>query len=199
MAAPRTMAITVEIWEDRAEPQAAPPVFEEVSELEPLPEIAPMADLDPVPEPERIPDPVPVKKPPPPKPKARAKVQSAPMIPSPVAAEAAAPAVATRAVTTTPKANPNESKKFISDFLRLVEKSKFYPNQARRDNVTGTVKVRVGFTAQGEINSIALVPGDYDQVLGQAALSTMEKVKSRWRAKSGAPNSLVVPIAFKLR
>ncbi|MDR2387845.1 MAG: TonB family protein [Deltaproteobacteria bacterium] len=196
LAPPQDLAITVELWADQPalEAEASPPLFEEIPEMEPLPEMAPIADLDPALEPERVADPVPVKKPPPPKPKANPKVPTAQRTPAPLATEAAAPAA-----VAAPKANPNESKKFISEFLKLVEKNKFYPHQARRDNLTGTVKVRVSFNGQGQISGLALVAGDYPEVLAQAALSTMEKVKSRWPAKPGAPNSLVVPIAFRLR
>ncbi|MDR0620389.1 MAG: energy transducer TonB [Deltaproteobacteria bacterium] len=196
--APESPPIMMELWEEPPEPVPvavpAPPVFEEVTEPEPIPEPVPIPDPDPPPEPERAPDPVQAKKPPPPKQKAKPKAQAAPRPETPKVTEAAVPAA-----TPGPKPAPNESKRFVSDFLRLVEKSKFYPNEAKRDNITGTVKVKVSFNGVGDITGISLVTGGHDPILGQAALKTMEKVKARWRGKAGAPDSLVVPIAFKLR
>jgi protein TonB len=160
-----------------------------------MPETTPIPEPDPAPEPEREPDPVPAKRPPPPKPKAKPKAKTAPRPEPPKATEAAASA----ALPAPAQAGPGQSDRFVADFLKVVEKSKFFPHEARRHNVTGTVKVRVSFNGAGEITSISLMPGEYDPILGQAALKTMDKAKARWKAKAGAPDSLVVPIAFKLR
>lgn len=184
---PERTAITVSMWEA---PEEAPVDFGEITAPEPIPEPAPMPDFVPPPEPERVAEPVPAKKPPPPRPKVRPRAQPAPGPASPQAAEAAVPAA--------PVAQADRDK-FVAGFLRLVERSKFYPGQARRDNLTGTVRVRVSFSPLGEITGVSLAPGDYDPVLGQAALATMEKVRGRWKARPGAPGSLVVPIAFRLR
>jgi TonB family protein len=86
----------------------------------------------------------------------------------------------------------------VSEFLRLVERSKYFPHEARRDNITGTVRVRVSFGSGGQITAVNLT-GDYPAVLGQAALTTMDRVRSRWPGKAGGPDSLVVPIAFRLK
>ncbi|MDR1677183.1 MAG: energy transducer TonB [Deltaproteobacteria bacterium] len=195
--------IMVELWEEPPpiEPVVVPepPALEEIAEPEPVPvpEPEPLPEPVPIPEPEVTPEPVPerileqIKKPPPPKPKSKPK-------PKPVPQATAAPAEAA-AVPAPPRADPDASRKFISDFIRLVEKSKYYPNEAKRENITGTVKVKVIFNGSGEITGVSLVSGNYNPILGQAAISTLNKVKGRWRARAGAPNSLVVPINFVLR
>jgi protein TonB len=89
--------------------------------------------------------------------------------------------------------------RFIADFLRVVEKNKFYPPKAKRVGLTGTVKVRVTFDRQGRVGQITLVAGDYDPELGQGALETIRRAAGRWRPRQGGPEVLVVPIGFKLR
>ncbi|MDR3135368.1 MAG: energy transducer TonB [Deltaproteobacteria bacterium] len=194
-AVDENIPVTMELWE--APPEDLP-VFEEISELGPIPEPVPIPDPEPepepepAPEPERAPEPLPAKKPPPPKPIAKPKAKPAPRPLAPEVTEAAAPAAV-------PKATEGDSRKFVSAFLRLVENSKFYPNEAKRQNITGTVKVRVSFNSAGEITGTSLVPGEYHAVLGQAALATVSKAKGRWKPRAGAPDALVVPIAFKIR
>ena len=100
------------------------------------------------------------------------------------------------------QAAPNTSKlnsdQFINNFLTLVEKNKYYPKNARRAGLTGTVKVKITFDANGKITSAKLAPGNYHQTLGEAALATIEKAKRHWNPAGGGPQSLTIPINFKL-
>ncbi|MDR1486963.1 MAG: TonB family protein [Deltaproteobacteria bacterium] len=172
----------------------APPedMVPELTEPEPMVAV-PEAEPD---EPEVMPFTSEIVPPPPPeKPK---EVKRTPIAATPqAAAEPQNTQVATSEPTATVSASQQEA--FISAFVKTVEKNKFYPNEARNKGLTGQVKIRVTFDGQGLISSIELVDGDYPVVLGQAALKTMQTVKKRWQAKLGAPNSLVVPISFKLR
>ncbi|MDR1083473.1 MAG: TonB family protein [Deltaproteobacteria bacterium] len=188
--------VTVELWEEPPpEPVPAP---EPAPSVEPEPEIFPEPESEPEPvhEPEPVPEPAvkPVKA----KVQPKAKPKSNP---KPVVTAAAPPVQEAKGGQdgqAAPGGDPDESRRFVSEFLRLVERSKFYPHEARRDNVTGTVRVRVRFGSGGQITAVSLI-GDYPAVLGQAALTTMDRVSSRWPGRAGGPDSLVVPIAFRIK
>jgi TonB family protein len=125
---------------------------------------------------------------PPPAPKAPSARQAPSAEPSP---EAQAETIMTEA--------PISTDKFVADFLRAVERSKFYPAKARREGLTGTVKVRVTFDRQGRVGPVTLIDGDYPPELGQAALETMSRAARRWSPRDGAPEVMVVPIGFRLK
>lgn len=171
--------------EDQIDPYVEPdPTFEPDPIIEPD-EFDPLVEPDPFfePEPEPSPNPVLKKEIPKPKkapPKAKPEAKAAP-----AAAQASAPAR---------QSAPN----FVSDFVKVVQRCKFYPKSARQAGITGTVKVRVSFDGQGGITNYSLVPGDYHASLGEGAMATMAKVKSRWQPKGGGPSSLIVPIAFRI-
>ena len=176
-------------------PPAPEPVVvpepEPVVEPEPIIEPGPIVEPKPVVEPAPTPKPAPVPKPKPepkpaPKPKPKALPPKAESKPAPAPAKAAAPAKA-------------KASNFVGDFVATVERSKFYPKAARQAGITGTVKVRVSFDGSGQITGYSLVSGSYHPSLGEAALSTMAKVKGRWKPKGGGPSSLVVPIGFRLK
>lgn len=165
--------------EEIPEPEAEPPI-----EPEPEPEV------EPLPEPEIIPEPKPKPKP---KPKAqKPKQQETPNQNKnkPTQTASAAPQAAS-----SPKGKAN----FISAFTKEVQRCKFYPKSARQAKITGTVKVRVTFDGQGRISGASLLSGNYHPSLAEGALTTINKVKSRWGPKEGGPVSLVVPINYEIR
>ncbi|MDR1049923.1 MAG: TonB family protein [Deltaproteobacteria bacterium] len=200
---PDPAPITMEIMA----PPPPPPVIEEIiAEPPPEPLPAPVVPMDLSPPEEVVPEPIEdknslVEPEPEPEKKERPRPRERPGPPRPVVSEAAAPPAETPvpAATAAPRAGGARERKFVREFLRLVEKSKFYPNEARRAGLTGTVKVRVGFDGGGNISGVSLVQGDHDPVLGQAALTTMERVRSRYSPKEGSPDSVVVPIVFQLK
>ncbi|UQZ88036.1 hypothetical protein C4J81_01905 [Deltaproteobacteria bacterium Smac51] len=168
-----------------AEPESkAAPIPEELPEPEPPPATEPAPEPDPIPVPAPQPKPKPKKE-------TRPKPTQAPERKEAPAKSAPAPA---------PAAPSREAQdKFASDFVKAVEKNKFYPKEARKAGLTGTVKVKVTFDGQGFIRSASLLPGSYPAELGEAAMATIEKVKKRWAPKNGGPSSLTVPIGFRLR
>lgn len=166
-----------EIPEPEAEPQA---------ETEPKLE----TEVEPLPEPEAIPEPKPKPKP---KPKAqKPKRQETPKQNKDITAQTAPAA---------PKAasSPKGKASFISAFTKEVQRCKYYPKSARQAQITGTVKVRVTFDAQGRISGASLVANNYHPSLAEGAMTTINKVKSRWGPKEGGPASLVVPINYEIR
>jgi|GEM_PF-6590188 len=172
------------------------PVMAPVPEIIPEPEVTPepqtiaepLEELQREPEPAPEPEPIPAPKP---KPKPKTKKPEAPVREAQKTTPAPAPAKAMAA--------PKKTNNFISKFTRAVEKSKFYPKAARQAGLTGTVKVRVTFNSQGLITGAYLIPGNYPPALGEAAMTTINKVKSRWAPREGGPAALVVPISFRLK
>jgi TonB family protein len=192
LPADKTIQVTVELWEEPPVVIPDAPLFDEVTSPEEIPVPVPVPEPDPAPIEERVPDPVSARKPPPPKQKPSLRAQTAPKPVATGSSEAVD-------MPTPPRTDSDASRRFISDFLKLVEKSKYYPGQARRDGITGIVKVRVSFSSAGDITGMSLLPGSYDPVLGEAAMTTIDRARSRWKAKAGGPGSLVVPIAFRIK
>lgn len=93
---------------------------------------------------------------------------------------------------------PSAVNSFIAQFRITVEKNKYYPKSARRAGITGIVKIRVTFNTQGYIAGAHLVPGDYPAELGQGALTTIERVKDKWKPHGPGPSSLVIPLIYHL-
>jgi protein TonB len=177
-------------------------IFEPAPEPVPIPEEVPIEEPIEEPKPEEVieqtleePDPEPFalepKPPPPEKPKVVKKKEVKPPTPVPRPASAANPAP-TMVVGPT----ADEQNKFVSDFVRMVERNKYYPREAKRQGVTGQVKVRVSFSPDGAVTSVSLTGGDYPPILAQAATQTMLTVQKRWKPRPGAPPSLTVPISF---
>lgn len=150
----------------------------------------PREELPPEREPEAEPQAAPAPKPKP-KPKPKAKKPGPPEQEVSKATPAPTPAKAVAA--------KKNSDNFITEFTRAVERNKFYPKAARQAGLTGTVKIRVTFNRQGLITGASLMPGNYPPALGEAAMTTINKVKGRWSPKEGGPSALVVPIGFRLK
>ena len=92
--------------------------------------------------------------------------------------------------------------KFLSSFLYKVKQELYYPKAAQRGNISGTVKVSIVFDANGNILSYKLAGGgNYHKLLGEAALKTIEQVKSVWKPPiaPGHQQTIVVPVVFELK
>lgn len=90
---------------------------------------------------------------------------------------------------------------FLSYFLGLVQKSLYYPRNARKAGITGIVEIKVTFTASGEIKNFALNGKKHSALLGDAALKTMEQVRKDWRPllNPQKEQSVIIPVSFELK
>ncbi len=90
---------------------------------------------------------------------------------------------------------------FVKAFLQSVQKRLYYPRNAQRAGIYGTVKVSIRFSAEGSIISYQLVSGDYHTTLGEAAITTIDNVKAVWKPPlaPGNAQTIIVPIVFSLK
>jgi TonB family protein len=96
--------------------------------------------------------------------------------------------------------NLSENQEFMNHFLRLVQKSLYYPKTARKAGISGIVEIKVTFSASGEIKNVGAAGRKYPKILGEAALKTMERVKKDWRPllNPHKEQSVIIPVSFEL-
>lgn len=184
-------------------PEPPPPVL-------PIEEFQPQVIEPSVPIPAPVPKPKPVEQPKPkPSPAPTPKpVESPPVETSPAPQQAAAPNYSAEPVKAAgPPAQSQQMSqgdydKFLSAFLYKIKQELYYPKAAQRGNISGTVKVSITFDAGGNIASYKLAGGgNYHKLLGEAALKTIEQVKSVWKPPlaPGHQQTIVVPVVFELK
>lgn len=95
---------------------------------------------------------------------------------------------------------------FLNYFLGLVQQSLYYPKSARKAGITGKVEIKVTFGASGEIKSAVVTETKHSEILGKAAIKTMERVSREWRPdefshflKPHKEQSVIIPISFELQ
>lgn len=159
----------------------------------PTPKPKPVEKPKPQPSPKPTPNPVEVPKPTPPQPAVESEGGAPKVSEEPV--KAAGPPAQ-------PQMTQGEYDKFLSAFLYKVKQELYYPKAAQRGNISGTVKVSIVFDANGHILSYKLAGGgNYHKLLGEAALKTIEQVKSVWKPPlaPGHQQTIVVPVVFELK
>jgi TonB family protein len=172
--------------------------------LEPLPVPAPPAFQPPVPQ--RPETPAPAQSPSPAKP--LAKPLAEPLAePMPAAVETVAETAAVEVYTepaapavTEAAPAPTDINSFIGEFRAVIQETLYYPKNARRAGITGEVKVRVVFSADGYVLSYELLEGKYHKSLGNAALTTLEDVRAKWKPplEPGSEQAVIIPIIFEI-
>jgi TonB family protein len=94
----------------------------------------------------------------------------------------------------------SELDEFINSFLLLVQKHLYYPKNARKAGISGTVEIKIFFDAGGEIENFEIAGGNRRKILAEAALKTLETVKSDWRPQGLVKKqAIVVPVYFELK
>jgi TonB family protein len=116
-------------------------------------------------------------------------------------AESAGGAGAAAAPFSGPQGEPSENAEFINSFLRLVQSKLYYPKHARNAGITGTVEIKVTFSADGEITDCSVADGKYHKALAGASLKTMEQVKKSWQPMPGfsKEQTIIIPVRFELK
>jgi len=197
------------------EPEPAEP--EQVPEPQPEPE--PEPDVKPMPE--VAPEPIPlareveVKPKPKPKPKparsprvAAAKGEPrrtkppAPGAPGPATEEGpSVPAVGgDRGVTSATRAALEGD--YLRGLQQAIARNRFYPHEARRDEVTGVVVVAFSIQSDGRLGEVRVAKGSGAEALDQAALETLRRLGSYRPIPAGIGRTrwaVRVPIVFNLR
>lgn len=82
-------------------------------------------------------------------------------------------------------------------FVAVVESHKRYPMQARRQEVTGVVRVRVTISAGGSLVENAVISSAGDARLDKAALDAV-RASVPFSHDSGGSLTMVIPIRFSL-
>jgi TonB family protein len=79
-----------------------------------------------------------------------------------------------------------------SGSLLVFAPQPWYPEEARRNRLTGSGQFRIHFDGQGRVATVDTVRTTGQRLLDNAAIITLK----RWRATPGTPHTLVVPITF---
>lgn len=75
-----------------------------------------------------------------------------------------------------------------------------YPAKAQYREVTGTVRLRVGYDAAGAVQEVRIVESSGDQALDAEALRATQAMRVQPGTRNGVPEAgvMIVPIRFAL-
>jgi protein TonB len=198
------------VEQEEKKPEAEP-------EPEPQPEPEPESEIKPAPKPEpkpKLKKPTKPKAKPRPKPKPVPKAQAKPVVEAkPTKTEATqktgsksqSQALATRATGSGERVETGGNVGARADYLSVVmariARQKKYPRSARRDGVTGTVKVKFVIRKNGKIKHAELVTSSGDKRLDKEALAMLKRASPLPAIPSNMGDesmTLTLPIEFSL-
>lgn len=89
---------------------------------------------------------------------------------------------------------------YLEKLWRALERSKFYPRQARRRGLQGLVQVRFRVLRDGSFDDLEVVVGSGNRLLDAAAVQTVSKVSGAFPFPSALPKQALVvslPITYR--